>query len=236
MPAFLAMVEGEEGYVGDVYFVEHAINARRAVCDEWQDGELSGAKVRRMPHFDQYEAQGWVPMRDMAYEGWWSECYNCDVRLTDSEQYDDDDNEFCLNPDDFTGMFGGRCFCSQKCEDEYNLRQFKKETVELRTQDKMRAHLESKFGVAGIEYTKRDDGYLNGFTSTILWKDTEPYVKKASMHFKVPGCQFGLHLDFDLDKGEHPYSVTYHPEDHDCVASFFLERTGRVLDNPPNRN
>lgn len=234
MPAFIATVEGDEGRVGDVYFVPQAIHARRAVCDYWQDGELSGAEVRRAPHLDQYEEQGWVPISDMVYEGWWAECDHCGIKLTADEQYDDDDNEFVLNPDDFTGVFNGWTFCCQSCEDTFRLRRDMERDMRLKMLDMMQAKLESKFGADGLVFTEDKDGYRNGYHATVAWNGDTPFIKQASLHFKVPGCQYGLHYDVQDEKGtgDPTYSVSYNPHDHDAVAAFFKERTGRTLDKP----
>lgn len=227
MPAFLAMVEGDEGHVGGVYFTKRNIEARRAVCDEWQDGELGGATVRRMPHFDKYEERGRVPMADMMLEGWWSECYNCWKKLTVDEQYDDDDNEFYINPDDVIGDFGGPCFCCQECHDKWHRERDIKRMVKAELENTMKAKIESKFGVEGIEY--------RGFHAHVTFDDKGPIVQEASVRFDVPGCQHGGML-YRLDDKEHTreptYTMTYLQRDHAAVAAFFLERTGRVLDNP----
>jgi len=238
MPAFIATVEGDEGRVGGVYFVPQAIHARRAVCDYWQDGELSGAEVRRARQLDKYEEQGWVPIAEMIYEGWWAECYNCGMKLTADEQYDDDDNEFILNPDDFTGVFNGWSFCCQECEDTYRLHRDMERDMRCKLLDMMKAKLESKFGIDGIIYTDTEDGFRNGYHADIRWKEDGPYVSKASLHFKVPGCKYGLHYSLDDPEGagNPDYNVSYHPHDHDAVSAFFLERTGRVLDKPESKS
>lgn len=226
MVAFLAMVESDEGYVGGVYFAHRAIEARRAVCDEWQDGELGGATVRRVPHFDQYEAKGAVPMSDMMLEGWWSECTNCWKKLTIDEQYDDDGNEFLVNPDDVIGDFGDACFCSSECQEEWKVKQDKKAHLLGKTENDLKAKIEAKFGVQDIEYTH--------FYAYIPMNVLEPFVQQAQVKFRVPECQHGgISYGFVVESGCPPeYQMSYARGDHDAVAKFFKDRTGNVLDTP----
>ena len=236
MPAFIATVEGEEGRVGDVYFVNHAINARRAVCDHWQDGEFSGASVKRAPRLDQYEEQGWVPISDMVYAGWWAECYECGIKLTDDYQYDDDDNEYILNPEDFVGVFNGQVFCCKKCHDTFHYKHHVEMQMKGELLNMMQAKLESKFGVDGLEFPVITDEYSQQFHCTIKWTtQNTPYVSQAQLNFQVPGCEKGglyYHLVCEKAADEPTYELTYVQGDHDAVAAFFLERTGLVLDKP----
>ncbi len=236
MPAFIATVEGEDGRVGDVYFVKHAINARRAVCDYWQDGELNGAEVRRAPQLDKYEEQGWVPITDMIYAGWWAECYECGIRLTDDYQYDEDDNEFILNPDDFVGVFNGQSFCCQECHDTFHRKRHTEMQMKGELLNMMQAKLEAKFGVGGLEFPETHNEYGRGFHCNIKWtNEGTPFVAQAQLNFKVPGCEHGglyYRLDNPQASDDPTYELSYAQGDHDAIAAFFLERTGRVLDKP----
>ncbi len=238
MPAFLAKVESDEGYVGDVYFVKHAVNARRSVCDEHQDGEFSGAIVTRMPHFDKYEAQGWVPMRDMAYEGWWSECTGCHIKLCEDEQYDDDDNEFILDIDKFVGPFGGGSFCTQECSDDFHKRKKIENSMKAELENMMKAKIESKYGVVGIVYPDQD--WPKSFWTNVVWgKGGGPYVSKAQLNFLVPGCNHGgcTYVLEDPDgTGKPVYTMSYARGDEDVVLAFIKERTGISLDKHDSRS
>lgn len=236
MPAFLAKVESDEGYVGDVYFVKHAVNARRRVCEEHQDGEFSGAIVTRMPHFDKYEEQGWVPMRDMAYEGWWSECTGCHIKLCEDEQYDDDDNEFILDIDKFVGPFGGASFCTQECSDDFYARRTMEAAMGAELENMMKAKVESKYGVRGIEYPKTD--WPRSFWANVKHAEDGPYVEKAQLQFTVPGCVHGgmtYMMEDSKGTGKPEYSMTYARGDEDAVLAFIKERTGMVLDKHDSR-
>jgi len=146
MPAYLATVEWEEGCTGDVYFVEHAIEARRAVCDHWQDGELGGATVRRMVHLDKYEGDGKIPMIEMIYMGWWAECYHCGMKMTADEQYDDDDNEFIMDIENIVGVFNGPSFCCQECSDIYYARRQATEGAREKQRRELEAIVISRLG------------------------------------------------------------------------------------------
>lgn len=184
MPAFLAMVESDEGYVGDVYFVKHAIEARRAVCDEWQDGDLGGAKVKRMPHFDKYEEQGWVPMIDMIAEGWWSECSYCFAKLTDDEQYDADGEPFELDVSRVVGVFGGHAFCCPEHQKAWRRERDIERMMKAELENRMQAAMESKFGVDGLMFSDK-------FWCSIQFNDGAPSVRGATLHFDVPGTSNG---------------------------------------------
>lgn len=225
MPAYLAMVEGDEGYVGGVYFTPQAIHARRAVCDQWQDGELTGAIVKRMRHFDRYEEAGAVPMRDMIYENWWSECYNCGVKLTLDEQYDADDNEFYIDPDKVVGNFGGATFCCQECKDDSERKRHEDNHIKAQLLNRMQANIEAMFGAEGITYA--DDFYA------YIKRDQDiPYVLSAQLRFHIPGdCWGGVTYSYDNEgnKGEPKYSISYPRGDSEVVKAFYKERTGIVL-------
>lgn len=236
MPAFLAKVESDEGYVGDVYFVKQAVHARRAVCDEHQDGEFGGAIVTRMPHFDKYEEQGWVPMRDMAYEGWRSECMGCHIKLCDDEQYDDDDNEFILDIDKVVGPFGGWAFCTQECSDEFHQKRAVQDSMMCALESRMKANIESKYGVQGILYPETT--WNKGFHADVRWDKGSPYVREAHLQFSVPGCEYGgctYRMKDEEGTGKPDYSLSYAKGDEDAVLAFIKERTGIVLDKHESR-
>jgi len=175
MPAFLATVDGDEGSVGDVYFVKHAIEARRHVCNEWQDGELSGARVKRVPELDQYEEQGWIPMIEMIYRGWWSECYNCHLKLTADEQYDDDDNEFIMDIDKIVGTFNGPSFCCQQCSDEFFGRRDAEKGLKNKHRRELQALVISRLGMGTIRGCRK-----HWYVSIFPEQKTEQYRYTAN--------------------------------------------------------
>lgn len=233
MPAFLAMVEGDEGYVGDVYFTKHAVNARRAVCDEWNDGEFAGSIVRRMRHLDKYEETGWVPMTDMAYEGWWSECYHCGIKLTDSEQYDDDDNEFVLNPEDFVGNFGGTTFCCQTCHDDYFDQSNAKKAYTRMVETRLKLEVEKRFGTKGITFLETSWSNIS-----VRWDSDQksPRLDKGKVRFDSDRTEYGA-MGYAIknpraNPEEWEFQFSYSRGHTDAVHSFVRERTGLVLDKP----
>jgi len=231
MPAFLATVEGDEGCVGDVYFEKHAINARRHVCDYWQDGELSGARVVRVPHLDQYEQQGWVPMIEMIYMGWWSECYNCHTKLTADEQYDDDDNEFIMDIDKIVGMFNGPSFCCQHCSDEFFGRRDAENGLKEKHRRELQALVVSRLGTDGIDFCDNRDKHF--FDFSVKWDADIPWMEKATVRFDIPGTKYGaisVHRERKSRLGETSFHYSYRPDYEDVFIEFFKERTGRTLD------
>jgi len=244
MPAFIATVEGDEGRIGGVYFTPQAIHARRAVCDEYQDGYLSGAEVHRVPSFDKYEKERGVPVWEMLDRGWWTECYHCHQKMTTDELYDENDNEYYMDIMACVGYFDGLHFCCQSCSDAFHYRRAVEQQMKGELLEMMQAKLESKFGTQGIEYPDLEgqasswNYYGPGYNCQVEWKHEVPCVISARLAFKFPGCKFWMSYTVEnkerIDNPE--YKMGYHPEDHEAVADFFLERTGRVLDTPTNQD
>jgi len=231
MPAFLATVDGDEGSVGDVYFVKHAIEARRHVCNEWQDGELSGARVKRVPELDQYEEQGWIPMIEMIYRGWWSECYNCHLKLTADEQYDDDDNEFIMDIDKIVGTFNGPSFCCQQCSDEFFGRRDAEKGLKNKHRRELQALVISRLGTEGVHFFEETDRGF--FDFNVQWDGDNPWMQKALVRFDIPGTKNGaisIHRERKSRLSESTFHYSYRPDYEDAFIAFFKERTGRTLD------
>jgi len=224
VPAYLATVETDEGAVGDIRFVNHAVIARREAANEHNDGEFGGVHVTRMAKFDKYENAGSIPFWEMMSLGWWGECWECGIRIEqDSEEMDD----LGLSIVDVVGTFGGQIFCCEAHSDDHKRTKEYRNRVTEQWRNRMKATVEGKYGTDGITFGGMFDCTMD------LWGDSMPTVRYATIGFSIPGTNsddIRMTYTAETNDEKEKYNLHFYREHTDLVSDFVFKRTGKKLD------
>lgn len=218
MSAFLAMVEGCDGYVGGPYFGKQHIHARRQCADQWNDGEIGGVIVERMRHWDQYEEDGKIPLPEILSLGWWAECDFCGSRICeDEEEYQDGLKKI----DDAIGTWGGPTYCSQRCADERDKMKKRQADENVEAYRQLESCLLRKLG-PGVEFD-----YASYYAG---WRNEGPF--EVRIVFKVPDTKHSVsfsHAAYMPGMKVEKATLRFSECDREAVTKYWFERTGIVL-------
>jgi hypothetical protein len=223
MPAYIATVETDEGSDGRVYFVDAPIYARRGAANYFNEGELGGVHVHRARGLDKYEESVTVPFWEMAARGWWSECWECDMKVSEDS---DDMDDAGLNITDIVGDFGSAVYCCQKHKDDHQEDRETRARLSHQWQNKMMAIVEGKYGAQGITFGGK-------FAARIEMGNDGLYLEGATVWFGIPGCKIdtvGLAYNMGAHMCKPAYTLHYFLDQQDIVKKFIFERTGKTLD------
>lgn len=156
--------EPSEGH-SCIVFHHHALAARREGAGELGE-DFECVECFRVPQFDRFADQGYVPVIELLKSGWWFECVNCGNRITD----DDDRDEEEVTPLDKVITTKRHAYCNQQCKDNYD--------------DQIKQH-NLKFEKFKADVMKaRPD--LDFYSFTGEW----PQLTLIAQ-FKFPGAQYG---------------------------------------------
>lgn len=236
MPAFLAVEDNSGENQGNVYFAPSNIHARRMAADEFNDGELDGLRVTRDRGLDQYEEQGWVPLHEMVWRGWWTGCSHCgcDIR---SEYYEDPD--LAYEPDlrgkEPQGSLHGAGWCSKECEAEWHWR--KSVEADLKTKEKAKLRGRVMVHFKDVEWCREiPEGQMRDSMiydrMYVSWHKDGPRVENARLHFRVPGATWAS-VSLRVDQGgEDVREICIPSDEHDLYRKYaknFLTTSQNLL-------
>lgn len=92
-----------------VVFHHHGLAARREGASELGE-DFESVTCFRVPHFDKFAEQGFVPVIELLKGGWWFECRHCGNRIMDDEG----------TPRDEVVAGVDYAYCDQKCKNGYD--------------------------------------------------------------------------------------------------------------------
>lgn len=157
---------------GAIIFATSGIAARRMGANELDTDFEYILSCNRAPWADQYAEQGWVPVKALLEQGWWSSCTGCGTWVSeDSEDFDG-------NPHDPVIEERG-LYCSPACK--------KAEEVEvtarkLRKEQRTQAALEKWPGIEILRVSDHDTDALvlfkfPGSTGSAKWRVGEATIR-----------------------------------------------------------
>jgi len=165
-------------WTGGVVFARSNIEARRMGANLLNMDEIGGLTVQRRPDFDQYADTG-VPARVLVEEGWWLECFGCDLRISDCGMEDAG-----LPVSGIVGYEQGRVYCSHTCRMESQAEDAARDAFGKAFLDMLQDVVRSRFPGAAIHFGDgRHHAYVPRYWPLV--------VQQASVEFDWPGQKIG---------------------------------------------
>jgi len=170
-----AVTEPDEG-IGGVVFASSDIVARRVGANRYNDGELSGMRVRRASWADRF-APGPVPFTALFDQGWWQDCQGCGVRIEDGA-CDDAGNYRVFKPvETAQGVF-----CRPSCHSRHQAHERARQRAEQRAIAQLQDHVRSRLGE--VVFEERQHAYVSRLGRH--WQAEQVVVR-----FSFPGATLG---------------------------------------------
>jgi len=218
MKAYTAVEELSGEYSGTVVYADSNVEARRIAAGELTDGEFGGLRVRREPSLDVYQGKP-IPMAEMIWMGWWTDCTNCGVRVN-SEMYEDEEEYENKTP---CGTFFGAGFCSDECKKEWQSKKEREPLIKYRMFQKLKGIAE-QYVLDPIFVDDNSHCWIN-------WNGEEPKVSSANIAVTVKGApkhdQFSVKYNL---KGDGTATTMLHLPYTDAGKAAFRPHATQALD------
>lgn len=120
LKAYLVDTGDDEG--AQIYFGSSPGRAKARAAGENGIDFVEVGSCKRMPQFDQYAETG-IPAKAYIDNGWWLECWGCNLRCSeemDEDVEDDDGNSISCDGPIYRGRNG--IWCSTQCQQRYDER------------------------------------------------------------------------------------------------------------------